>query len=200
MSTELSSFAASIQRWDLNQHPFYQAWAAGTLPTEALATYARDWGAFVRVIDRGWESAGMPEYAAEEREHAQLWDAFAGAVGTAAVDAPEIGELAALRSSAERLFSTPATALGALYAFEAQQPTTSASKLEGLKQHYSFSPDAETYFAVHANDESEAQWLAEKLTGLAPGQREVAADACEHMCRAMWEALSGIYSGDCAMA
>src|SRR4051794_26130736 len=76
MTRELTEFAASLERWNLHNHPFYQAWSAGTLPVSALADYARDWGSFVRVIDQGWETLGQREYAAEERVHAELWDDF----------------------------------------------------------------------------------------------------------------------------
>ena len=29
---------------NLLEHPFYRAWSAGTLPAEALAAYAREYG------------------------------------------------------------------------------------------------------------------------------------------------------------
>src|SRR5689334_25276853 len=116
MTPELTAFDASLSRWNLHNHPFYQAWSAGTLPEAALAEYARDWGSFVRVIDRGWETVGQHEYAAEERVHAELWDDFAAALGTQAVDNATIPALAQLRATAERLFTgSEATALGALY-------------------------------------------------------------------------------------
>ncbi|MDQ3024818.1 MAG: iron-containing redox enzyme family protein, partial [bacterium] len=162
--------------------------------------YAREWGAFVRVVDRGWDSVGMEAYAVEERGHALLWDEFADALGTQAVDAPETAQLAALRGTAERLFSTPATALGALYAFEAQQPSTSVSKLAGLRTHYSLDEKAEQYFAVHENDYAEAEWIRAAIGRLSPAGREVAEAACEAMCQALWDGLSGIYNENCAMA
>jgi pyrroloquinoline-quinone synthase len=200
MSSELQGFGDSLKRWDLHKHPFYQAWSAGTLPVSALGEYARDWGSFVRVVDRGWDALGMSDYAAEEQEHARLWDEFAAALGTEAVDAPAIPALAALRGAAERLFSTPVTALGALYAFEAQQPSTSSSKLAGLKQHYSFDAKAEKYFAVHEDDYSEAQWIEAAIERLGPAERAVAEASCEAMCQALWDGLSGIYNEDCASA
>jgi pyrroloquinoline-quinone synthase len=195
----MSAFDASVERWNLHNHPFYQAWAAGTLPVDSLAQYAAEWGAFVRVVDRGWESCGQAAYAAEERAHAVLWDEFAQALGVQATDTPATPQLAALRATAERLFSTEATALGALYAFEAQQPGTSQSKLAGLKAHYSLDPAAEQYFAVHENDYAEAEWLREAIARLSPAGREVAEQACAAMCEALWEGLSGI-PAECAMA
>jgi pyrroloquinoline-quinone synthase len=198
--SQLSEFKGSLEKWDLHRHPFYQAWSAGTLPVSALAEYARDWGAFVRVVDRGWQAVSMLDYASEEREHAELWDDFAHALHTQAVDAPAIPQLAELRATAERLFNKPLSALGALYAFEAQQPGTSASKLAGLRQHYKLGPKAEYYFAVHENDYAEAQWIERAIGQLPEKDRAVAEAACEEMCAALWQGLSGIYNEQCATA
>jgi pyrroloquinoline-quinone synthase len=201
MTPELTVFAESLARWNLLNHPFYQAWSAGTLPTTALAEYARDWGSFVRVIDRAWETVGQHEYAAEERVHAELWDDFAAALGTQAVDSAGIPALAQLRATAERLFTaSEASALGALYAFEQQQPGTSTSKLAGLRAHYSLESKAEYYFAVHQDDYAEARWIEQAIGQLSAGDRKVAEAACEELCQALWDGLSGIYSQDCAMA
>jgi pyrroloquinoline-quinone synthase len=199
-NAELTVFAESLERWNLHNHPFYQAWSAGTLPVRALTDYARDWGSFVRVIDRGWETVGKEAYAAEERVHAELWDDFAAALGTKAVDEASIPALAQLRATAERLFTaSPASALGALYAFEAQQPSTSQSKLDGLRAHYSLESKAEFYFAVHQDDFAEAQWIAGAIAELSVNGRQVAEAACEELCHALWDGLSGIYDEDCAM-
>ena len=200
MNPELTTFAESLERWNLHNHPFYQAWSAGTLPQAALAEYARDWGSFVRVIDMGWETVGKREYAAEERVHAELWDDFAAALDTRATDNAQIPALAQLRSTAERLFATPATALGALYAFEAQQPSTSKSKLDGLRAHYNLESKAEYYFAVHQDDFAEAEWIAGAISQLSDEDRKLAESACEELCHALWDGLSGIYDEDCAMA
>lgn len=190
---------ASVATHDLHNHPFYRAWSAGTLPVDALAAYARDWGAFVDVIDQGWETVGQAGYAEEERVHAQAWEQFAAALDTR-IEEPTIPALAALRATAVRLFSQPATALGALYAFEAQQPGTSQSKLDGLRAHYSLAPAAERYFELHAGDDSEAKWLSAAIAALPQHEQQQAAEACEELCRALWDGLSGIYSEDCAAA
>ena len=54
--------------------------------------------------------------------------------------------------TARELFTDYATALGALYAFEAQQPSTAASKLEGLERHYQLPDNARTYFEYIATN------------------------------------------------
>jgi len=187
---------AHVSRWDLQQHPFYQAWSAGRLPVAALKTYAGDYGAFIAGIDKGWERVGNAEHAAEERVHAQLWEQFARALGTR-TGAPETPAVAQLLQTAERLFASPASALGALYAFEVQQPLTSEAKLKGLRSHYPLPETAHTYFMVHAADYHEAEMIIEDMHALSEADREVAVAACGEMCEALYAALSGIYDEPC---
>ena len=49
---------AIVTRYDLNQHSFYRAWRAGTLPREALAAYAADYAPFIASI-AFWASSGV---------------------------------------------------------------------------------------------------------------------------------------------
>lgn len=183
---------AAIAGQRLLEHPFYVRWRAGELPVEALATYAAEYGTFIAAIDQGWETVGEFDHAAEERVHAGLWDAFAAELGTA-VDTPRLPEAVALLDTARRLFADPATAWGALYAFEVQQPDTAAEKLVGLGEHYGIAPDgaAAEYFVVHAGDYHEAAGIVTALEG-APDLVEAAVGACGEMAGALWEALSGV--------
>jgi pyrroloquinoline-quinone synthase len=184
---------ASVQRWNLLKHPFYQSWSAGTLPAEALASYAREYGAFVNLLPVGWESQGDAETAEEEREHAELWDRFAGALGTE-VGTPALAETTSLCRIARALFAEPAGAMGALYAFEAQQPPTATSKLDGLRKHYALGAEAETYFEKHTANHHEAAKLLERIEALAADERDRAVAACDRMGEALWNALTGIHT------
>jgi pyrroloquinoline-quinone synthase len=188
-----AQLSETVRRWDLLQHPFYRSWSAGTLPAEALASYAREYGAFINLLPLGWETQHDAETADEEREHAELWDDFAAALRTR-VGAPAIAETTALCATARRLFADPAGAMGALYAFEAQQPPTATSKLDGLRRHYALGPRAEVYFEKHTANHHEARKLMERIAALdADGQARAAA-ACDEMGKALWNALSGIHS------
>jgi pyrroloquinoline-quinone synthase len=70
-------------------------------------------------------------------------------------------------SLADAAFETRPRALGALYAFEQQQPSTAASKLDGLRKYYChIPPSAQVYFEVHKDDEEEPQWLADQIEKL----------------------------------
>lgn len=190
----LQTMREAIRRHDLLQHPFYQAWSAGTLPVGALAAYAREYGAFIGELDRGWETLGEPAGAAVERHHAELWDRFAEALGTTVTGTPARAAVQALVDEATRSFSTPAEAAGALYAFELQQPATARSKLAGLDTHYASLPaSVRPYFEAHAGESGEDTLLESKLARMTPVEQERAAAACERMSRAMWDALTALH-------
>lgn len=186
---------AVVERWNLLNHPFYQAWNEGLLPVESLRSYAREYGPFIRRLADGWEKVGNEEHAAEEREHADLWERFARALGTE-VAAPNIPEMKALLDSCDVLFSDIDQAWGALYAFEVQQPATAASKLDGLNAFYDIPAEGKEYFEVHANDPYEAEMILEHLGGVGDEASAAAIAACDAMCQALWSALSGVHDGE----
>jgi pyrroloquinoline-quinone synthase len=173
------------------ESPFYQAWSEGTLPLEALRTYASEYGAFITLVPKGWESHNDTVIADEERAHVDLWRRFAKALDTN-IGQPRLAAVEKLVSTADRLFSEKASALGALYAFEAQQPATTKSKLEGLRAHYHLPEAAEAYFIIHADDDSEPKLLLERIAQLPRQHRERAVEACREMCQVLREALDGL--------
>jgi pyrroloquinoline-quinone synthase len=186
-----SRLRQSIDRWNLLESPFYQAWSTGTLPLEALRTYASEYGAFISLVPKGWESHNDTVIADEERAHVELWRRFAAALGTG-ISRPRLVAVETLVKTADRLFSSKASALGALYAFEAQQPATTKSKLEGLRAHYHLPEAAEAYFIIHADDDSEPRLLLERMEQLSRQDRERAVEACREMCEALRAALDGL--------
>lgn len=183
-------------QWALLKHPFYQAWRAGTLPVDALRTYAREYGAFISLLPQAWQVLEDPATAQEEREHLDMWRGFAAGLATE-IGPAQIPEVAGLTANAETLFADPASALGALYAFEVQQPATAQSKLDGLRAFYQLPASVERYFEVHAHNEHEAERLLHRIRALPAGEQERAAQACAALSRALWDALSGIYEKEC---
>lgn len=183
---------AIIEDKCLLKHPFYQAWNMGTLSHTDLAVYATQYGEFIDRIATGWEAAGDPAVAEEERAHAALWTDFATGLNAprpASARLPEIGALVAI---ADTMFTNRPQALGALYAFEQQQPATAKSKLAGLRKHYNLSPSAETYFDIHQEDEEEPRWLADQMETLSSNEFELSAHACRQMANALWRGLDGV--------
>ena len=189
-------FDTVLKTWNLLNHPFYQAWSAGTLPVEALKVYASEYGAFIGILHEGWKTLNDAETAGEEREHAGMWDGFASALGTK-VGAPEISRTSDLVNVSRNLFASPATALGAMYAFEAQQPETAKSKLRGLKAHYALPAEAETYFEVHAANWHESEKIMKQIEALPAEEQQQALAACETMAESLWNALTGIHDKTC---
>lgn len=187
----IAELSAIIERYDLNSHPFYTDWRAGTLPVEKLRTYASEYGDFVGTIDQGWETLCMGHYADEEREHELMWGDFQAELG--AKSNGDKAETAILVTAAEKLFADRATAVGALYSFEAQQPNTSRTKLEGLNEHYSFSDQGKEYFRVHADDFNEVEDLKKVVAAMTDEEFARTKTACGIVCAAMWGALDGVY-------
>lgn len=191
MTDRVSQLDAIVDTYDLNKHPFYQAWRMGTLPEEKLKDYAAEYGKFIATIDQGWETLGFGHYAQEEREHVVLWGQFKEELGNPTSSGKP--QTAVLAHSASTMFSTKAEALGALYSFEAQQPNTSQSKLDGLNEHYNFSEKGKEYFVVHASDFNEVEDLRKTVQTFTDEEFERAKSACTVVCSAMWAALDGIY-------
>ena len=187
---------SKIADYNLLNHPFYQAWSAGELPVEALRSYAREYGAFIFMMPEGWETLNDAEIAAEETEHIDLWADFAAGLDTTVTEA-QIPQVKALMETADELFAEPATALGALYAFEVQQPATAQSKLVGLKAFYQLPKSVEPYFETHSHNEHEAEKLLEYIGALPSDSYPTVVQACEKMSAALWDALTGIHDAEC---
>jgi len=184
-------FSPVFEQYNLLQHPFYLAWNEGTLTKEQMAVYAGEYGSFIQLISEGWQAAGEQAIAQEEEEHFILWKKFAESLETKNMGAT-IDQVNELVNSVKNNFGSHAGALGALYAFEAQQPATASSKLEGLKKHYNKWQADETYFTIHQSDFQEPALLEEKINSLSKEDKIIAALACEETCSLLWNALTGI--------
>ena len=184
---------AAIESWYLLKHPFYQAWECGELPVDGLKVYAEEYGALISLMPSGWTTLNDAHTTEEEEEHIELWADFADGLNTTVAEA-QISEVKALVETTRELFSQPTTALGALYAFETQQPETAKSKLEGLRKFYNLDAKVEPYFEEHSHNEHEAEKLLARIEELPEDEREVAFAACETMSKSLWDALTGIFA------
>ena len=193
MSSRIEELDAIVRQFDLNEHPFYQEWRAGTLPVERLADYADEWAPFIAAVDKGWDRIGYPDYAAEEREHDVLWGRFRAALDASGdMERPQSKSLLAV---GENAFASVPESLGALYSFEVQQPATATSKLAGLREHYAgtVDADAQQYFVEHAVETDEPAMLAARIDALSDGEFARAKTACAVFSAAAWGALDGVY-------
>jgi len=196
VSSRIDELDAIVRQFDLNEHPFYTEWRAGTLPVERLSEYADEWAPFIAIVDKGWDRLGHAEYAAEEREHDALWARFRAALGASgSMDRPQSKTLLAV---GENAFAAVPESLGALYSFEVQQPKTASSKLAGLREYYAgtVDADAQQYFVEHAVETDEPAMLAEMIDALSDGEFARAKTACALFSAAAWGALDGVYFTD----
>ena len=185
-------FTEIFSAYNLLDHPFYIAWSEGSLTRSQLSLYAKQYGSFIKLISEGWQHVNEETIAVEEEEHYELWQKFGGSLNKEVtnVSLPAVDELV---STTRENYQIYAGALGALYAFEAQQPATATSKLKGLKEHYNKWRVDETYFTIHANDIEEPALLEEKINALSAEDRSFAYDACASTCRLLYSALTNIY-------
>jgi len=208
---------ARIARYDLLQHPFYQAWSRGELTRDELREYASEYWHHVsafptylsalhaRLEDAPLRRTILENLADEEglpygRPHSDLWMDFAAGMGADAADVrgrepqPETAALIAHFRAAMQ--PAPASALAALYTYESRVPAIARTKAEGLKQHYAADTATTRYFALHQTaDVHHAQvWrnaIATELT-VHPEQAEAALVMAEATAAALWKTLSGI--------
>jgi len=187
-----------VEKWNLLNHPFYKAWSDGVLPLDSLRLYAKEYGAFIGLLPDGWRALDISEYAEEEVEHIELWEKFASSMN-AKISEPEITEVSSLIETSKRMFQNPASAAGAMYAFEKQQPATAKSKLDGLRKFYDLPAElVEPYFIEHTNNEHESDLLIEICGSFSDDEKSDCLDACDKMGEALWNALNGIYKNrDC---
>ena len=166
-----------IAKYDLLNHPFYQAWSAGELTTQDLKFYAEQYyhqvsnfptyltslhsrlpeGAMRRdVLANAYEEECAATWSPEEYRcsHSELWLRFVEGMGGNAADPagktpiPEVNDLVnTFRTLAQG--APVAAAFGALFAYESQVPRIASEKLNGLKQHYGADDRTCSYFALH---------------------------------------------------
>ena len=166
----LDDLDALIQSRSILQHPFYVAWQQGDLTREQLATYARVYWPHVCAFPSYLESAlrttddpvaratlqdNLDDERSNPRPHPELWLDFAESLGQSrqsVIDSEAHDAAERIVETFSRLArSSTAEGVGALYAYESQQPDVSSQKRDGLRGHYGIDSDrALAYFDIHA--------------------------------------------------
>lgn len=162
---------ALIAERHLLKHPFYVKWRDGTLPTEAIQNYARQYYAFESTFPRLLSSLHARCTQPEVRQalldnlwdeehgaanHAELWLRFAEGIGVPReeVRGAEANDgTRALLDGYWRACTDGALAAGiaALYAYEHQVPEVAAEKIRGLVDRYGIEdPRTLAFFTVHS--------------------------------------------------
>jgi pyrroloquinoline-quinone synthase len=217
MSDFFAALDARIARYDLLQHPFYQAWSKGELTRDELREYASEYWHHVsafptylsalhaRLEDAPLRRTVLENLSDEEglpagRPHSDLWMDFAAGMGAGSAEVrgrklqPETTALIAhFRGTME---GSSASALASLYTYESRVPAIARTKAEGLKQHYGADKATARYFTLHQTaDVHHAQVWRDAIEGELTAHPEdalAALDAAEATAVALWSTLSGI--------
>ncbi|MEA2487485.1 MAG: pyrroloquinoline-quinone synthase [Actinomycetota bacterium] len=204
---------ARTAEYRLLDHPFYKAWAGGSLSTEDLGFYSTQYWRQVEAFPDylsvlaermapGRQRAIVESNLSDEVEgnHAGLWIDFASSVGVGkeqlenSPSEPETEECVKTFSQGARQEST-AFALGMLYGYESQTPEVARTKADGLRTLYGIDSDGTRYFDLHAElDVEHSSELADAIedsltdrTGLDDAARGAAQGAA-----AVWSLLDGV--------
>jgi pyrroloquinoline-quinone synthase len=215
MNQYLDKIDNNIATKHLLKHPFYLAWTRGELSKEALTDYARQYyhhvAAFPTYLsavhakcdDQTTRKQILQNLIDEEAgspNHPELWKQFASALGVRDPDLAKIEKEPETKSLINTFRSvcgngSTAEGLAALYAYESQIPAICESKIDGLKNYYSFNdPKGYEYFSVHIDADkkhsaTEREMLADKIDH---HNFESVRASVNRVLDALWEMLSGV--------
>jgi pyrroloquinoline-quinone synthase len=210
----------------LLKHPFYQEWQGGTLSRERLQLYAAQYFRHVEAFPgylkvlfgraNGKLREIILENLAEEENpaapHPKLWRDFAAAVGVSEealwTSAPLPGTGRLVVTYREICREKPLQeAVAALYAYEAQVPEITATKIDGLRRHYGVNhAQGLAYFKVHeeanrVNRRARMDWLegSTHASKAAAAEREAGGllATAQAALDALWGALDGVQEAPC---
>ncbi|HEX4003040.1 MAG TPA: iron-containing redox enzyme family protein [Candidatus Acidoferrales bacterium] len=211
--TMLDSLDALVEEHHLLKHPFYQAWTEGTLSRESLQVYAEQYYHHVRSFPENLRQLAIRangslaelvnENLSEELDASgsgRLWRQFAESVGVADADLDRVRPLPGVAAQLDTFDEiacegTPAQAVAAFYAYEAQAPELAALKISGLRRFYDINDaHALAYFLAHEEADVRHRaawrgWLASQKDADAFG----VLCAAERILKALWGALDAVY-------
>jgi pyrroloquinoline-quinone synthase len=181
---------SEIEKRSLLKHAFYQMWSEGKLTVDHLRGYSQEYFQLVKAVPGFVESIGetadhslkedIANNAKEEAEHVDLWARFAGALGISRSDLASYKgaektnrAVATLQKLAGSSFEE---AVAAMYAFEAELPKISRSKIDGLNRFYGMrSKDATIYFETHEEADIRHAQVWREILHKIPAERQQAA-------------------------
>ena len=209
----VATLDSMISERSMLKHPFYQAWAAGTLSRERLQNYAIEYyphvAAFPRYLsaihsrcaDIATRQAILENLVEEEQgieNHPELWLRFAEAIGIpcdlvlkASTSTSSTGLVTEFMRQAES--GHVPSGLAALYVYESQIPAVATAKIEGLKRFYGISDERGlAFFSVHEKaDVCHARTGADLIAHQCINDRDgdLAIEAADRSLGALWSLL-----------
>lgn len=156
---------SEIEKRSLLKHPFYRMWSEGKLTLDHLQGYSKEYFQLVKAVPdfvgavatsalAQSHKRDIENNASEEAGHVEPWARFAGSIGVSAEELESYGgngktnaAVALMKRLAESSFEE---AVAAMYAYEAELPRISRSKIDGLEKFYGYDgKDATGYFEIH---------------------------------------------------
>jgi pyrroloquinoline-quinone synthase len=180
---------AEIEKRSLLKHPFYQMWSEGRLTVDHLQGYSKEYFQLVKAVPKFVEEIASANTnpalvrdiegnLKEEREHIEPWERFAGAMGVPGSELRNYAGAAKTKDAVAKIMELAMSSfeegVAAMYAFEAELPKISRSKIDGLRKFYGMTgKDAVHYFELHEEaDVRHAQVWREILQSLPAEKRE----------------------------
>jgi len=189
MSMLIKRIDQEIEKRSLLKHPFYQMWSEGKLSMESLQGYAKEYFHLVKAvpniverISSQTENDDLMINLQEERTHIEPWIKFAGALGVPRQELERYAVSQKTRDSVNKLLELASNfdeGAAAMYAYEAEIPKISRSKIDGLAKYYNITgEDATEYFRIHESvDVKHATVWRMILAGLPSSRHEDAFNA-----------------------
>ena len=208
----------------LLQHPFYQAWTAGTLGRPALQEYARQYYRHVEAFPRYLSAihsrcdnlatrqallANLIEEEHGERNHPELWMRFAEGVGATRDGVHRSAPLPTTTNLVDTFHrlsreASIAAGLAALYVYESQIPAVADAKITGLQRFYGITdPETFAFFSAHRDaDAAHARVGAALIEAIVqtPSDRDAVLDAATEAVNALWSMLDGVTPAELQVA
>ncbi|MEX2588106.1 MAG: iron-containing redox enzyme family protein [Actinomycetota bacterium] len=196
---------AIIKERHLLTHPFYVRWSQGKVSMEALQEYSRQYyhyeaalpsflsAALEHVNEEPARSAVaevLEDESSNPKPHAEMWLDFAAGLGVSGSDVKNSEPSAQTINLVETYRSLCARgqeeAIGALYAYESQQPEVAEAKADGLVKFYDVTDtSALSFFKLHSVlDIAHAKALKSALT-----ESELARESAHLALDAWWSML-----------
>lgn len=150
-------------KYKLINHTFYQKWSKGELTQNQISDYHKSYSEFIRVIPLLWakivndyklEDFESDKIVKDETEHILLWDLWGN-------NLPVIDDFHSMSSIINELSNlNTSELLGAIHAFEIQQPEIAETKKKGLMEFYGFDNDSLKYFDEHMSEQYHINYAA----------------------------------------
>jgi pyrroloquinoline-quinone synthase len=138
----------------LLDHPFYKLWSKGKLSKEQLSKFSYSYYELVKLIPVIWEqsvkglkaeSKDSDKVIKEESLHIIMWNQF-----KSQLDCETFPGMKDIEKELTKM--NPSELLGAIHAFEIQQPDISKIKKESLLYFYGIKSKFTRYFDEHMNE------------------------------------------------